>query len=157
MKRLRHAFTFLETVVALGIAGLVIVGAMAGVRFFADPTHRAEVTLGELAELSRGAETLDRELRQARQIIYPEPGKPASRVIYYRDFDGFVFAFYYDSAHRQLRRARFSLSGPVTQPDRPPASELEGATFSVNDDGLVSWALFAPSRLLMGSVRRINQ
>ena len=145
--------------VALVVAGVVIAGALAGVRFFTRPAGRGDLTLDQLAALSVGGENLDRDLRQARQIIYPAPGAAPTRVLYLRDFEGALVAYYYNPTARQLRRARFDLTGAgiPTEPLRPPASDLDGAYFSVSNTGLVSWALYSPGRFLMGSVRRVNQ
>jgi prepilin-type N-terminal cleavage/methylation domain-containing protein len=156
-QRAHRGFTLVETVVALAVAAVVVAGAMAGVRYFARPAGRGDVTLDQLAELSLGAENLDRDVRQARQIIYPAPGAAATRVLYLRDFEGAVVCYYFNPTARQLRRARFDLAGLPSEPRRAPASDLDGAYFSVNPNGLVSWALFAPSRMVMGSVRRVNQ
>lgn len=150
-------FTIVETLVALAVAGVVIAGAMAGTKFFTKPTGKYEVTLDQLKELALGAENLDRDLREARQIVYPTPGAAPSRVLYLRAFDGSLVSYYYAPTLRQLRRARFELNGVPTEARPPPARDLDGAWFSVTDTGLVSWALFSPGRMLMGSVRRENQ
>ena len=152
----RGGFTLVEAAVALGIAGMIVVGSLAAMRFFTRPAGQADVTLDQLAALSLGAESLDRDLRQARQIIWPEPNAAPARALYVRDFDGTLYAYYFDPNKRQLRRARFSLTGLVSDAS-PRATDLDGALFSVNANGLVSWALYAPGRMLIGSVRRVNQ
>ena len=157
MRRLCNAFTLIETIVALAVASVVIVGALAGIKYFTQPSGRGDVTLDQLAELSLGAENLDRDLRQARQIIYPEPGAAPTRLLYLRDFEGAIVSYYYNPTARQLRRVRFDLVGLPSERPKPPASDLDGVFFSVSANGLVSWALFAPQRMVMGSVRRVNQ
>lgn len=153
----RHGLTLVETVVALAIAGVVFAGAAAGVKYFTRPAAANEVTLDQLQALQGASEALSRDLRQARQIIYPEPGQPAARALYLRDFEGAIFAYVFDPGSKKLRRVRFSLTGLPSEDRVGIASELTGAYFSVNANGLVSWAITAPSRMLMGSVRRVNQ
>lgn len=153
----RHGLTLVETVVALAIAGVMVAGTSASIRYFTRPAAANEVTLDQLQALQVASETLSRDLRQARQIIWPEPGQPAARAVYLRDFEGAIHAYVYDPNAKSLRHVRFSLTGLPNEDRVGVASELTGAYFSVNASGLVSWALTAPSRMLMGSVRRVNQ
>lgn len=157
MKRFRDGITLVETVVALVIAVVVIGGGAAAIRFYTRPAQQNDVTLDQLAELQISAEGLTRDLRQARQIIYPSPGDPTSRLLYYRDFEGGLCAYYFDTGARRLGRVRFSLSGVATEDRRGKSADLDGAYFSVNANGLVSWGLIAGERVLLGSVRRVNQ
>jgi len=151
--------TLIELVVALVIGSVVLYGVVAGVRFFTRPTEKAELTLDQIRGLQLGAEKLDRDLRDARQIIYPTPGASPSRILYFRDFTGSIVAYYFNPPGRELRRITFALSPSElpTEPQKAPVSDLDDAYFTVNPVGLVSWGLFAPGRVLLGSVKRENQ
>ena len=158
MKRLsRGAFTLVEVAVATLVAGVLLYGAFTGLGNFTGAVSRGDLTLDQLQELNHGAEQLAQDLRDARQIIYPPPGPQASKMLYFRNFEGQIVVYYYSDAREELRRAVLGLTGLPQEDARPPARHLTAAYFSVTPTGLVSWGLFNKETAVLGSAGRKNQ
>lgn len=156
MKR-RAAYSLVEVAMALGIGAVVLWGAIGGVKFFSRPTQGKELTLDQLQEITLAAKRLDIELRDAREIVFPAPGDPPRRLLYFRDYSGRLCAYYFCPSRRELRKATFDLSGLPSELNPVPARQVDEVYFSHTTAGLVSWGLFAKDIVLLGSVNQENQ
>jgi type II secretory pathway pseudopilin PulG len=152
--RSRAAFTLVELTVALLVGALVLGGGIQSVHYFTRPAAATDLTVDRLEAFQRGAEKLERELREARAIIYPTAGGTTSRFVYVRTFEGPIVVWYYSPAQRALRRVQLDHLGLAVEDQRPPVPDLDGAYFAVNSVGLVSYALFTPGMEVIGAVRR---
>lgn len=152
---MRRAFTIVELVVAMVLGAVLFVSLVGGVRQVARPAGRGALTLDQMQELTLGSETVERDVREARRVIYPRPGDPPARVLVFRDFEGRLVTYFYDEKLRELSRA---VLYPATAAARSrPARDLDGVSFSVSNEELVSWGLFVRETALLGSARRQNQ
>lgn len=153
----RRGFTLVEISVALLVSSMIVHGGVSALRYFTRPARQRELTLDGLNALQVATQRLDRELREARSIIYPGPGAPPARLLYLRDFDGRIVVYYYRPSTRELRRATLDPAGLITEERRAILGNLNGAHFAVSPDGVVSWGLFGPDMPLVGSLRRLNR
>ena len=151
----RRGFTLVETLVAVATAGVLIAGMAAGVRFFTRPMGDGALTLDAVQDLTLGTESIERDVREARRIIWPKPGDEPARSLFLRTFEGKIATWYYDAKKKQLVRAVVSPEDALEPPRR--IGELDGVYFACNRDGLVSWGLFVRENGLMGAARRQNQ
>lgn len=156
---MRRGFTLVEVMMATLVMGVLIYGTFSGFSNFTGAVSRGDVSLDLLQELSHGSETLARDLRDARQVIYPRPGDAPSKFLYFRNFEGQIVAYYFfvKDDRRELRRAVLGLNGNPVEDTRPPARNLTAAYFSVTATGLVSWGLFVNETAVLGSAGRKNQ
>lgn len=156
---MRRGFTLVEVLIATAVMGVLIYGAFTGLGGFTGAVSRGDVSLDLLQELSHGSESLARDLRDARQVVYPRPGDAPSKFLYFRNFEGQIVAYYMfvKDARRELRRAVLGLTGTPVEDARPPARNLTDAYFHVTATGLVSWGLFVNDTAVLGSAGRKNQ
>lgn len=151
---MRRGFTLVEVAVALLVGAVLLGGGAVGVRYFTRAASGVELTADRVEALWRTAERLDRELAEARAVIYPVPGLPPSRFVFLRNFDGRIVVWYYQPTGRALRRAVLDHAGLATEDPRPALADLDGAYFTANRPGLVTYGLFTPGAPIVGAAKR---
>jgi hypothetical protein len=153
----RSSYTLVELVIAVSIGAVVVWGGILSVRYFARPAALGEVTIDQINYFQIGAEKLDHDLREARSVIYPMPDGVPARTVFLRNFDGRIVVYYYCQTRRELRRVLLDPGGLPVEDSKPPVANIDGAYFSVTPARLISWGLFAPDMLLLGSVKVENR
>lgn len=153
----RRAFTVVELVVAMVLGSVLFVSVVGGLRQVARPAGRGTLTLDQMQELTLGSETIEREVRESRRVIYPRGGDAPSRVMVLRSFEGHIVTYFYDPARRELGRAVLQPASAAGRARPAPAKDLDGVYFSVTEESLVSWGIFVRDTALLGSARRQNQ
>jgi len=146
-----------EVVVACVLMAVLFYGGHAGLGTFARRVGRGDLSADQLQQLTKGSETIAREIREARQIIFPVPGSSSTnRILFFRNFEGEIVAYYYRPDKRELRKAVLVLDQiePVVD---IVVKNLDGAYFSVSALDLVSWGLFVADAGILGSSGRKNQ
>ena len=100
-KRRRSAFTLIETVIAVGISGLLL-AAIAGTSSFAARSFAGLANYSDLDRMSRNAlDKMSQEIRQTRRLIDGSTNRLA-----FEDSDGGTIEYIYNSHSRTLRRQK---------------------------------------------------
>ena len=157
---MRRAYTLTEISVAILVLGVMIAGGASSLKFFARPAGQYDVTNDQLSGFQVMSERVDREMREARSVIYPAPGKPPAQMIVVRTFEGRQRVYYFSATTQQLRRVLLDASGGSPTGDESVCAldtKLERAYFQVSTTGLVSWGLFASQMFVLGSCARENR
>ena len=97
--RRRSAFTLIETMVAVGISGLLL-AAIAGTSSFTARSFAGLANYTDLDHMSRNAlDRMSQEIRQTRRLIAGTTNRLA-----FEDSDGGTLEYIYNSSSRTLRR-----------------------------------------------------
>ncbi len=155
------AFTLVELLVALGLTTVVAVLAIVAISSSKRPLTTGVERTERVAGLRPALDRLDRELRSARQVLFPPPrpdGAPsaAERLLVFRDFDGRFVMYSFDSQDHTLRRTSLPLDGLPAEDGAPLASGLGEALFTVSRRKLVSTLLVRDGVPVLHSVRMLN-
>lgn len=160
-RRPPRAFTLVELLVALGVTTVVAVLAVVALSSATKPLTTGTERTTRVAELRPALDRMERELRCARQVLFPPPrpdGAPsaAERLIVFRDFEGRFVMYSFDDQEHALRRTTLPLEGlPAADPE-PLASGLAEALFTVSQRRLVSTLLVREGVPVLHSVRMLN-
>lgn len=153
----RTGVTLVELVIGLLLLSLFFYGAFQGVTFFTRPIARGDPALDLAQEMCVGTESIERELRESRRIIFPKAGGPEARTLVYRDFDGRIMAFCHDPVKGELSLAQLYPAPPAPGTPRRLSKMLDRVYFTVSLEGLTTWGLFSGETGVFGSSRRQNR
>jgi prepilin-type N-terminal cleavage/methylation domain-containing protein len=119
--RKRAGFTLVETMVSVGIGGLVLLG-VAALMFYTGRSFAALANYVDLDTYSRNAlDTMSREIRQTKRLV----AGTATRLEF-EDFDGKALVYEYDADERTLTRAKDGVAD-----DEPLLKECNFLQFSM--------------------------
>jgi type II secretory pathway component PulJ len=155
------AFTLVELLVALAVTTVVAVLAVVALSSSKKPLTAGVERTARVAELRPALDRMERELRSARQVLFPPPradGAPsaAERLLVFRDFDGRFVMYSFDDQEHTLRRTSLPLDGLPAEDETPLASGLNEALFTVSRRKLVSTLLVREGVPVLHSVRMLN-